>query len=192
MIRKCLLISTLTILAAFSGLSAQENAYQYGKKSSFELSAGISLASSSHDSYGSSYSLGLLPYANHFIFQKIFLRYDMGLVLSYTKGYYESFSLGAGPGMGAGYSFALSDRWHLNVSMGYTLFFGWAWNSYFGSSSGASGSLNFYPEIKYLITEKWALSVTTRIQTNLHRALFGRTENLFATTSVFVAASYLF
>jgi hypothetical protein len=185
-------ILLLATIFSSAGLSAEAPLQNYGRSGSFELSSGLSVAYTRNERNLQQYNVGLLPYANHFIFNHWFLRYDLGLGYNYTDAYAIGYTLALSPGLAMGYNFSLADRWKLNFSAGYGLNYAWFYNDYFGSSSSASHSINFYPELKYILTENWILSILMKTTTNLPNMIFSNEKSFAITTNTYIVASYVF
>jgi hypothetical protein len=177
-------------------LSAADVPSTYGKKGTFELSGGISLLNTSNAQNGQKYSIGLLPYANHFLLDRFFLRYDLGYLYTYNGSNngiysYASHQMALQPGLAIGYNFPLADRWHFNASAGYAQTLDWYTNTDSGWFFSVSHHTVIYPEIKYIVAEHWAVSVQMKVSTNLHSTIFG-SSSFFVTTSTYIAASHIF
>jgi len=89
MIKGCLIVC-LAVIALETRVAAADQKNSYGKAGGFELSAGMSLWNTFNGSGHQQYTIGALPYANHFIFDNWFLQYGFGLVYQYSIYYYQS------------------------------------------------------------------------------------------------------
>jgi hypothetical protein len=179
----------LIFLPKISAVDSQKN---YGQKGMFELSTGLAVAYSAHYSNTGQYSVGLLPFANHFLWDKIFLRYEVLLGVDYYSSSYDSFTMRLGGGLGLGYSFQFSEKWHLNVSLGYAAAYGYQKNSYSSATSGGYQTINGHPELKYRITENWTVGLLMRVVTTLPDKIAGESTPITVTTNTYIVVSYIF
>lgn len=106
-----------------SAFAAEAATQQYGDKGTFDLSLGMSAASTTHSSYDKSFTLSLTPYANHFLFNNWFARYQMPAYYSFSEWHRTFHIIGISPGLAVGYSFKFNDAWRLNFSAGYATIF---------------------------------------------------------------------
>ena len=185
--RICFYLLVLTHYQVF----ATDSLPEYGKRGTFELSMGLSTFSTINDRYYKNFEISLMPYANHFVFDRFFLRYDAGLGTKYYTD--QSFRIDLQPGIGIGYSFSVSERWFFNMAVGISTTAelykspGLPWNNQ------NHGNVNIYPELKYLITNKWAASILMR--GNFSSILYYEDPNgatLNFTTQTYIVLSYLF
>lgn len=174
----------------------------YGNPGGFELSSGLSISSTSNREFSQNYSIGILPYANHFLLRNFFMRYDLGLayqygiqyssVPQYSGQYSEFWNFSVNPGLGAGYSFALSDKWKFNLSAGYQFGYTWSHTTYFGTTGVGGATLVFNPELKYMITERWIASILMKVFTNFDDMIASPGKNADVSTNGYVVLSYYF
>jgi len=162
----------------------------YGAKGEFEISAGVSGSYSANSIDFKSYGINVIPYANHFLFNHLFLRYQAGLGYQYFGSYIPSSRLFIYPGIALGYSFNLSPNWAFNISGGYLVFYAWELNSSSYNLSGGSQYTSFHPEIKYLITDKWLISFLMEVRTNLHDFIISSRATASVATTGSIVASY--
>jgi len=197
------LLNSLICLFMLCNVHAEESKkVLYGEAGGFELSTGLSVASTSNQAFSQNYSIGLFPYANHFLFKNWFLRYDLGFVYQYSilhssvpqfaGQYSEVWSLSVNPGLGAGYSFELNDRWRFNFSGGYQYGYVWTSSNYFGSYGFGGGNIVFSPELKFLVTTQWILTILSRVNTNLVDLMAGTSRHPIIATNTYIVASYYF
>jgi hypothetical protein len=192
--RTRILITTGLILFSLR-LSAQEKGSTYGRSGEFEISAGLSAADTYNAQGQQQYNLKILPFANHFLFDKIYFRYDFGATVTYTKSDSvignSSLTWLLSPGLGVGYSFALTNTLYLNTAIGYAL---QVQQTSYGDSSASSiltqNSLRGYPELKYLINDKWSVSLLWRIAINFVSPLNRVTNSNEVRNSFYIVASY--
>jgi len=198
MIKGCLIVC-LAVFALETRVSAADQKGTYGKAGGFELSTGLSLWNTHNGHSQQQYSIGVIPYANHFIFDNWFLQYSFGLVYQYSiyyyqyaSGYSESTQFSILPGLGIGYSLALHERWRLNVSGGYHFNYTWSNYTYFGSMGSGNGDIVFSPELKYLATDRWILTLLMRVDTNLINLIGGVASYPAISTNAYIVVSYYF
>jgi len=171
-------------------LAAESKSPPYGSKGEFEISTGISSAYTANSTDLKSYGISLLPYANHFLFDHFFLRYQTGFGYQYFGTYVPSSQFFIFPGIAIGYSFNISDHWALNISGGYLVFYSWELNKASYNLPGGSQYTAFHPEIKFLLTEKWLLSLLVDVRTNIHDLFIYSRATLSVATTTFLVASY--
>lgn len=173
--------------ASFADTPEKEPAKEkeYGSSGDFEFSTGLSLLSLNFSKYGNNYNFGMLPFANHFLWNRVYARYNFGLLFNYNSipdyNYYY-LEYGIEPGIALGYSFSLWKNWYLNLAGGYQATIAWFKGSYIASDVAASNHLVLYPELKFFATRHWSLSLLTRVST-------------FASgvsTNTYIIVSYLF
>jgi len=185
-----------TILLLSPAIYSAEERFSYGKAGGLEMSTGISMANTGHYKSDGYYQLALLPYVNHFVLNRLFLRYDLGSVFQYssygttTQGTYESWAISLRPGLGIGYSFQFNENWFLNISGGYQHDYTWYYSTLGGADGAGSGQIVFSPELKYLVTANWLLTIRTNIATNLIRLAAVSNESLLVVSSTYIVASY--
>ena len=199
--RKLLVWNTVLALYGASIYAVEERA-AYGDPGGFELSSGLSITATTNKEFSQNYSIGVLPYANHFLLRNFFLRYDLGFayqygiqyssVPQYSGLYAEYWNFSINPGLAAGYSFALSDRWKFNISAGYQFGYAWSHTTYFGTSGIGGATLVFNPELKYMITERWIATILMKTYTNFDDMIASPGKNAEVSTNGYVVLSYYF
>jgi hypothetical protein len=190
-----ILISIIAVVLFTFAIKAEDSPKRYANSGDFEISGGLSGAASRNSTGLQRYDLSLLPFANHFLFNRVFLRYDLGLSFAYTRADYliggNMFSWSVSPGLAAGYSFELSPVWYLNMSMGYGLVL---FQSSYGDGTSSQAltqhSIRAYPELKYVINEKWSISALLQFAGNFVSPLNKVSNSFEVTTRMYIAAAY--
>lgn len=181
----------LSVLLTAGALSAEENVRaEYGSKGTFDLSLGMSTASTANGTRFQSYSLFLAPYANHFLFKNWFARYELPIYYSFSDWYRSSHTVGFSPGLAFGYSFRMADAWRLNLSAGYARHLYWYFTSAEDPYYSSIGEIAFFPELKYLISPTWAAAILMRGTMNIYKYQSGYQAAVYTTT--YIVLSYIF
>jgi len=185
-LNRTILLLTMSLFV-WKSISAEDNPNGYGKRGGVEASLGIS---SLNFTNLDSVSIDLAPAVNHFLLDKIYLRYGLGMgALLQGSQNFNSYRLA--PSLGAGYTFSISNNWYLNVGIYYS--YGYAWyTSPFSNTSGSYQGLHLAPELKYVITQNWLFSVMADMTTNVPYLLNGRDKGFVAYTTIYLSASYYF
>ena len=191
------LFAVILFLIVIFNARAQEKPITYGKAGDFDLSTGFSGSQSVNSPEVKQWALRILPYANHFLWDNIFLRYDMGISVTHTSAYYilgNNYTLWSfNPGLAVGYSFSISERWRFNISAGYLgTFYQYFYNHSASNFGGIHTAGVFYPELKYLLTDRWNLSLMIQTITNWPTRVFGSSQSFIVTTQAFIVAGYSF
>lgn len=192
--RNIALRALAAFLVAFTvvqpAFAAEEVPRQYGDKGTFDLSLGLSNSSTANSRNYHVFTVYIAPYANHFLWNNWFARYELPLSYQFRDSGWISHSFATGPGLAFGYSFRLSDFWRLNFSAGYARTFFWYADSFSGQEYYSRGAITFYPEIKYLITPKWAAAILTRGALSFYE--FQGSHFATISTTTYIVLSHMF
>ncbi len=183
-----LIVSLICGIGLFTGsIYGGESAQSYGSKGTFEFSTGISSITTTHNASYQIYDLSVLPYANHFLFNRVFLRYEMSLGLNLVVQNSNQFQVTPIPGLGIGYNFPITEKWHVNLAAGYAAGYIFTKDATPGWWSVGVQQLFLAPELKYVITEKWVASILIRGHWNFFAGGYSNMD-----TKTYIVLSYLF